>query len=124
MLILGLVSCNDDSDFRNRFIGRYKVVEESLETYVPRDDYEVRIRKALHSENQIIIVNFYNLDVEVFAVVDGNDITIPEQQHQVYEYAGSGSLSGNVIRVDYTVRSAEGDGNFFDRLRAEMTLID
>lgn len=124
LLVVGFFACDDDADDRNKFVGRYEVKEQSLETFVPRDDYEVRIRKDLATENQVIIYNFYNLDIEVSALINGNALTIPRQQHQVYEYEGSGNMSGNVITVEYTVSSAEGESGFFDRLRAEMTLVD
>ncbi len=39
-----LCSCeSDDDDERNKFLGRYEVEEQSLETHSPRDDYEVNI---------------------------------------------------------------------------------
>ena len=124
LLLVGFFACDDDADDRNKFTGRYEVKEQSLETFVPREDYEVRIRKDLATIDQVLINNFYNLDVEVYALIAGNVLTIPRQQHQVYEYEGSGNLSGNVITVEYTVSSAEGESGFFDRLRAEMTLVD
>ncbi len=124
LLVFGFLACDDDSDDRNKFAGRYEVKEQSLETFVPRNDYEVRIRKDLATIDQIIINNFYNLDIDVYAVVSGSSVTIPRQQHQVYEYKGSGNMSGNVITVEYTVSSTQDDSSFFDRLRAEMTLID
>ena len=124
LLVVGFFACDDDADDRNMFVGRYEVKEQSLETFVPREDYKVRIRKDLATTDQVIINNFYNLDVEVYALIAGNVLTIPRQQHQVYEYEGSGNLSGNVITVEYTVSSAEGESGFFDRLRAEMTLFD
>ncbi len=124
LLVVGFFSCDDDADDRNKFAGRYEVEEQSLETFVPRGDYEVRIRKDLSTTDQVIINNFYNLEIEVYATINGSSLTIPRQQHQVYEYQGSGNMSGNVITVEYTVSSTQGEGEFFDRLRAEMTLID
>ncbi len=123
-LVVGFFACDDDADDRNKFLGRYEVKEQSLETYVPRNDYEVRIRKDLATTDEVIIYNFYNLGIEVYAVVNGNSLTVPRQQHQVYEYEGSGNMSGNVITVEYTVSSTQNDSSFFDRLRAEMTLVD
>jgi hypothetical protein len=46
------------------------------------------------------------------------------QTHNIYVYEGSGTLSGSVITMDYTVSSAQGNDELIDRLRAEMTLID
>ena len=123
-VFLLLPACSDDADERSKFVGRYEVKESSLETYTQRDDYEVRIRKDAGTENMVLISNFYNLDVEVDASIVGNKINVIRQTHGVYLYEGSGTLSGSVIIMEYTVSLAQDDGELVDRLRAEMTLID
>lgn len=123
-VFLLLPACSDDADERSKFVGRYEVKESSLETYTQRDDYEVRIRKDAGTENMVLISNFYNLDVEVDASIVGNKINVIRQAHGVYLYEGSGTLSGSVIIMEYTVSLAQDDGELVDRLRAEMTLID
>ena len=122
LLIAGCES--DDGDERNKFLGRYEVEEQSLETYSPRDEYEVRIRREPGTDNMVIICNFYNYDVEVLATIDGNDIHVFPQVHNVFEFEGSGTLGGQIIVMTYTVTGVGGEGGYFDRLRAEMTLID
>lgn len=118
-------ACDDDADDRNKFVGRYEVAEYSLETYTQRDDYEVRIRKDTATEDMIIISNFYNLDIDAVAMVQGNTITVIKQEHNIYEFEGTGNLEGSIIIINYTVRSTlEGSEEYFDRLRAEMTLIE
>lgn len=119
-----LLACNDDTDDRNKFIGRYEVKEFSLETFAPSADYEVRIIKDTSSDNMVFINNFYNLDIEASARIDGNTITVIQQTHNLFEFFGSGTLSGSIIVLDYTVTSAEEDSECFDRLRAEMTLVE
>ncbi len=123
-IFLLLPACSDDADDRSKFVGRYEVQEQSLETYTQRDDYEVRIRKDAATENLVLISNFYNLDIEVDASITGNTVNVMRQTHNIYTYEGSGTLTGSVIVMDYTVSSAQGDGELIDRLRAEMTLID
>ncbi len=117
------VSCSrDDDDERNKFTGRYEVREQSLETFAVREDYQVRIRKDMDTEDGLIISNFYNFDVDVSASVEGNELYIFPQQHNIFEFEGQGVLSGSIISLEYTVRSLPGESYFFDRLEAEMTL--
>lgn len=119
------LSCEgDDPDERNKFTGRYEVEEQSLETYSPRDDYEVQIRKDAGSESLIVISNFYNYDVDVFARIDRHTLFIEDEVHGIFRFNGTGTLSGSVITVDYTVESVLDDSDYFDRLRAEMTRKD
>ncbi len=121
MLLAGLAGCDSDSDDeRSKFIGRYEVEEQSQETHSPRDDYEVDILKDPGSQSLVIISNFYNYDVDVYARIDGNNIYIEHEVHILFEFNGSGILSGNIITMNYTVESASDDMDYFDRLRAEM----
>ena len=122
-LLLG--ACDrDDKDERNKFLGRYEVEEQSLETYSPRDDYEVRIRKEAGTDDLVIISNFYNYDVDVLARVEGHTLLVFPQTHNVFEFEGTGTLSGQIIIMNYTVTGAQEASDYFDRLRAEMTLVD
>ncbi len=123
-LVLLMIACDDDTDDRNKFVGRYEVKEFSLETFAPSDDYEVRIIKDTATEELVIITNFYNLDIEASARVDGNTITVFPQTHNVFEFSGSGTLSGSIIVLDYVVTTADENSESFDRLRAEMTLVE
>ncbi len=124
-VVFVIAGCDrDDTDDRNKFTGRYEVEEQSLEMHASRDNYEVRIRKDPDSDNLVIICNFYNNEVEVFADIDGNAMHVPHQVIGVYEFEGEGTLTGSVIVLDYTVASVAAGGGFFDRLRARMTLIE
>ncbi len=116
-------ACSDDTDDRNKFIGRYEVTEYSLITFTQRDDYEVRIRKDTGTEDMVIISNFYNLDIDATAAIEGITITVIKQEHNIFEFEGHGRLEGSKIIIDYTVTSTDG-GEYFDRLRAEMSLIE
>ncbi len=119
-----LPACDDDVDDRNKFAGRYEVKEQNLDTHVHNDEYEVRIIKDKATEDMVIITNFYNLDIEASARIDGNTITVVEQTHSFFEFSGSGTLCGSIIVMDYTVASAEEGSEYFNRLRAEMTLVE
>ncbi|TVR41670.1 MAG: hypothetical protein EA394_05175 [Bacteroidia bacterium] len=123
LYLLTMTGCDSDKkDDRNKFIGRYEVVEYSLITYTPRDDYVVRISKDIGTENMMRINNFYNFDIEVLAEVHGYDIIVFPQTQNVFVFEGSGTLVGTVITMNYTVHSVNDDSDFFDQLRAEMTL--
>ncbi len=120
-----LWSCDsDDDDERSKFTGRYEVEEQSLETYSSRPDYEVSIIRDTGSQSLVIITNFYNYDLDVYARVDGNQLFVEEEIQGLFEFNGSGTLSGTVITLDYTVTSVSGDTGVFDRLRAEMVRKD
>ncbi len=119
-----LNSCSDDTDDRNKFIGRYEVKEQNLDTHVHNDEYEVRIIKDKAAENMVIITNFYNLDIEASARINGNTITVIKQPHNIFEFYGSGTLSGSIIVLDYTVTRTDEDSEYFEPLRAEMTLVE
>ncbi len=123
LLVLN-VSCDDETDDRNKFIGRYEVTEFSLETFTQRDDYEVRIRKDAGTEDMVIISNFYNLDIDATAMIQGNNITVNKQEHSIFEFEGTGSLQGSIITLNYTVSSTLDGAEFYDRLRAEMTFVE
>lgn len=125
LYLVPVTSCDrDNKEDRNKFIGRYEVVEYSIITYSPRDEYEVRIRKDVGTENLVLINNFYNYDIEIYAEIDGNDIIVMPQTHNVFAFEGSGKLVGTVITMNYTVQSVHEDSDFFDQLRAEMTLME
>ena len=115
---------SDDGDPRNRFMGRYEVEEHSQVTYAQRPVYEVNIRRDRGTEDFVIISNFYDMDLDARASVEGQNLVIPIQLHSFYEIEGEGVLSGNVITLHYTVSSVLDDGDFFDSLSAELKLID
>lgn len=123
LLVLN-ASCDDDTDDRSKFIGRYEVTEFSLETFTQRDDYEVRIRKDTGTEDMVIISNFYNLDIDATAIIQGNSITVMQQEHGIFKFEGTGSLQGSIITLNYTVSSTSDDPDYYDRLRAEMTFME
>jgi hypothetical protein len=99
-----LVSCEqDDADVRNNFLGQFEVLEYSITRSTDNPTYEVNIRKSRDEVSQIIIFNFYNMSIDVFAEVDGNNINIPFQKNNVFEITGSGRMHGSLITLEYTV---------------------
>lgn len=99
-----LAACGKtDLDDRSRFTGRYSVEEYSypLQSTI---FYDVRIYKAEHNEEDIVISNFYNANISVAAHIAGSRIIIPLQEIGIFDVEGFGVLSErNVINLTYYV---------------------
>ncbi len=80
-------------DARDRFIGTYQFEDYST-TYDEYWNYGVTIMKSGYS-NEIILNNFYNSGLNVYARVSGNRLTIPWQRIDGYELQGNGTVDGN-----------------------------
>lgn len=123
MVSMVLTSCDDQQDDeRNAFVGFYAVSEES-QGLEARDDYEVRIRKRSGSNDLVLLSNFYNIELDVEARVDGNMIYIPQQTRGFFVFEGEGFLTGSTIRLQYTVSRPGGQNPFEDRLNATLERI-
>jgi len=123
--VIVLSGCSSENgDERSRFLGRYEVEEYSRVSYTQRPEYEVIIRRDRGTEDFVIISNFYDMDLDAEARVDGRRLILPAQTHNFYELEGEGELSGSVITLNYTVSSVSGAGDFHDELNAELKLID
>lgn len=118
-LILILGGCEEDADERNKFLGLYEVHEYSLTHSSDNPAYETNIRKSGDEPGQIIIFNFYNMSIDVYADVDGNNISIPFQRNNVFEITGSGRLQGTLITLEYTVITRINEQSTQERLEAE-----
>ena len=120
-LILVLSGCSitfdEPFDDRNRYTGRYDV-EEYSQTTNEVFRYSIRIRKSLDFDDEVIIENFYDAGIDVFAFVDGNKIFINPQIIGDYEVEGVGTRVSGDIEIDYTVRYLDGRSNFTDFLSA------
>lgn len=115
---------NDPDDTRNLFTGRYEVEEYSQRNLGFRPEYEVQIRKDPGGQDLIIISNFYNMDVEIKAQVQGYELSIYPQTLNFYSFEGDGRLSGSMITLNYTVTSVVEGSDFQDELIASMKFID
>lgn len=105
-LIVTTSSCSiiveDVFDHRNKFTGRYHV-EEYSQTTNETFYYTVRIRKSWDYHDEVVIKNFYDAGIEVFAQVDGHKIFIPNQVIDGYEIEGVGTFSHHEISFSYSV---------------------
>lgn len=99
-------------DPRDRFVGTFDVSEYSS-TYDEYWEYGVSIYKS--SRGQIVIDNFYNSDLSVYATTgSGNTFYIPWQTVNGYELQGDGYVDGSKIVITYKVRDTYTQGAAWD----------
>ena len=106
---LTLTSCEpEDLEARNKFIGKWLVSETSSYYGGPPMTFSVTIKASTdpNDPDEIIISNFYNMNVDAYAYISGNNITIPRQLicDDTIEVRGSGSYqsSGEIHRTYIT----------------------
>jgi len=88
-------------DPRDLFVGSYDLSEYSS-TYDEYWDYSVTIYKTGRSE--LVIDNFYNSGLRVYAGFNGNSIIVPWQIVDGYELQGDGYIEGSRLIITYKVR--------------------
>ena len=73
--------------------------------------YTVQIKKHPADTTAILIKNFYAIDIELRAQLDGRDLSIPQQLLGGYIFKGFGRVSANNNKIDwfYTVDFRDGD---------------
>jgi hypothetical protein len=89
-------------DARDYFTG-YFDAEEYSRTSGVYTYYTIRVVKSSRNNNVVFIRNFYGLDIEVLAEVNGRDLYIPEQDVNDYHIEGQGSLYGRELVLNYSV---------------------
>ena len=107
MLTFVLMGCEIDDvvrtvDPRDRFIGQYEVDEYSL-TYDIQAFYRIDISALGRHGNEVLIDNFYGLDVAIQANASGSKVIIPFQVVGGYEIDGVGVINGNEINFSYNI---------------------
>jgi len=90
-------------DARDNFTGIYSVDEYS-ETYDLVTQYRVRILKDSDPYSNVVYIrNFYAVELEVFAEVIGNRLTIPRQEIDGFLIQGTGRLEFGELALSYSV---------------------
>jgi hypothetical protein len=90
-------------DSRDNFTGRFSV-EEYSETYDLLTKYNVRILKDGDPHSSVVYIrNFYGINVEVFAEVYGDRLTIPRQVIDGYVIQGTGRIDYGDVVLSYSV---------------------
>jgi hypothetical protein len=90
-------------DARDRIVGYYDV-EEYSKTYHDYTYYDLHISRSAYDDREIYLNNFYASDLRVLAVLNQDRITIPFQVVDGYEIEGVGTVHGNEIDFDYSVK--------------------
>lgn len=106
--VIGLSSCvddinnPDDFDVRDDMVGSWQASEQSQ--LFGNSNYVVTISKHTTDSTKVYISNFYQLgsSERAYAVVEGNQLTIPLQSVSAHQIEGSGSLVGNTIDISHT----------------------
>ncbi|MFN8298743.1 MAG: hypothetical protein U0T75_06520 [Chitinophagales bacterium] len=93
-----------DVEIRGKYISNYSVTE-TCQLSGAVGPYTAEITKSSTDILKIFLNNFgdFSSVISITATVDGNNITIPAQTVSGYTINGSGSLSGNVLSISYTV---------------------
>ena len=97
-------------DPRDNFVGTYDITEYSS-TYDEYWEYGVSVYK---SSGDIVIDNFYNSGLRVYANVNGNRLYIPWQNVDGYEIQGDGYVEGAKLVITYKVRDTYTQGAAWD----------
>ena len=93
----------DVYDNRDNFTGRFEA-EEYSETYDQLSFFDTRILKDSDLLGNVIYIrNFYAVDIEIFAEVDGNRVNIPRQSIDGYIVEGTGRYENGDIYLTYAV---------------------
>ncbi|MFT4668013.1 MAG: hypothetical protein ACI9VN_002744 [Patescibacteria group bacterium] len=100
-LLLSIGSCKkEEPPDRDRFLGTFSVVE----TCGSGDDaYNITIVESSLDEESIFIINFYDWGGQLNATVSGNDITIPSQFNADLTFSGSGTISEDILNINFTI---------------------
>lgn len=96
-----IIVVDPNYDRRQRVLGNYDVTEYS-ETYNRTYYYGFRIDPSYESDG-VVISNFYDVDISVYAYVDYNKLTIPSQVVEGFEVQGVGTIRGDKITLSYHV---------------------
>ncbi|OEK04499.1 hypothetical protein [Roseivirga misakiensis] len=97
-------------DNRDNFVGRYEA-EEYSETYDQLSFFDMRIlRDSDDFSNAIYIRNFYAQGIEVYAEVNGRNITIPRQVVDGFVVEGTGRLENGDVFLTYSVDDTYSNG--------------
>jgi len=97
-------------DLRDMYIGTYDISEYSS-TYDEYWDYRISIYK---SSGDVVIDNFYNSGLNVYATVTPDGIYIPWQTVNGYELQGDGYIDGSKLVINYKVRDSYTEGSAWD----------
>ena len=100
--------CDKDDnakDQRDEYIGTYKVTSERVGTIGTDNDYIMTVTKSSANNVDILINNVINLGTAytIYAPVNGDSFTIPQQTVSGVGFSGSGRRNGNSLSFSVQV---------------------
>lgn len=123
IILIGLLSSceiyfENVYDEREAFTGRWKVEEfsELSESWV---DYKIDIYESEFNDNVVYIYNLYDVDIEIYAEVNYDQVIIPIQVVNDYRIEGVGNLDEGSFSLTFTVRDVSSNARHTDFLVAE-----
>ena len=112
ILILGFLfsikSCEEVVPDRDKFLGAFSV-DETCDS--GNDTYDITIIVSGSGENAVILANLYDWDEQASATVSGNTITIPSQLLDGITFSGSGTITDNILTINFTVSDGSNSDN-------------
>jgi hypothetical protein len=108
-----LIDTGSSGDPRDKLVDTWKVEENPGPFKSVLEIYWVEIAKHPFDSTRIRIYNFYNVDAEAVAILDGNDLILPEQELKGgFTVNGTGTVQGskaNEIIWTYFVDDGSGE---------------
>jgi len=105
-------------DPRDNFIGIFEV-EEYSQVYAATTYYNVEVTKSPYELDVVWISNFYGVELDIYGVVSGADIQIPQQVIGNYEVDGWGYLTNEGrLRLFFTFVEYRNFGTLIDECDA------
>jgi len=109
LMLLVFAGCEEIQEIklslRERITGSWQSDEDSdlFDLKSTAQVYSVFIDIDEETENGIYISNFYGVpNLEVYAEIEGNEISLPEQTYSDYTiHSGTGIVSNNAKRIDW-----------------------
>jgi len=105
---LTFTSCSNDDDEpdREKFLGVFSAVETCGGG---TDAYDLIILESGTDGGAVVVNNLYNFGESLSATVSGDNITVASQLAGGLTYSGSGSISGDILTLNFTVANSTGE---------------
>ena len=117
LAMLGLSSCEDllteldTGDPRENLVDTWKCDEQNAYYKSAREVYYVEISKHPNDTSRVLIYNFFNVDADAEAILQGKTLILPQQILEGgYQVSGTGEISGNWKEILWTYQVDDGSG--------------
>lgn len=120
LLLLSFIisSCEDSItiDDRDLFVGTYSI-EQLSKSFDQTTFYEVSISKSDEYWSLVWIDNFYNRDLRIYGLVNGDHLLIPTQDVDGYILYGNSFYTEDGFKMNFTISYIEDFYNVEDECR-------